>query len=200
MNFFSRRSRAVAGITVLAVFFVVGGAATTALAVSTAWSAPVNISAARLNAQTPRVAVDGSGRATAVWTHYDGSNDIVQASNSLNGGAWSTPVNLSTASQYAADPQVAVDGSGRATAVWDRSDGSNSIVQVSTSLNGAAWSTPVDVSAAGHNAYLPQIIVDGSGLATVVWERFDGSNEIVQASFSVNGAAWSTPINLSTAG
>lgn len=149
MNFFSRRSRAVAGITVLAVFFVVGGAATTALAVSTAWSAPVNISAARQNAQTPRVAVDGSGRATAVW---------------------------------------------------DRSDGSNSIVQVSSSLNGAAWSTPVDVSAAGHNACLPQIIVDGSGLATVVWERFDGTNYIVQGSTSLNGAAWSTPVNLSTAG
>jgi hypothetical protein len=200
MTFLSRGARTVAGISVLAVLFTVGGAATTALAVSTTWSAPASLSAAGGSAGSPQVVVDGSGRATAVWTRSDGSNRIVQASTSLNGAAWSAPANLSAAGQYARFPQVTVDGSGLATAVWERYDGSNTFVQASTSLNGAPWSTPVDLSTAGQYAYDPQVTVDGSGLATAVWDRDDGSNTIVQASTSLNGAAWSTPADLSTAG
>ena len=131
MTFFSRRSRAVAGISVLAVLIAVGGAATAALAVSTSWSAPADLSAAGQGAFDPQVTVDGSGLATAVWYRYDGSNYIVQASTSLNGAPWSTPANLSVAGQDAFDPQVTVDGSGFATAVWYRFDGSNFIVQAS---------------------------------------------------------------------
>ena len=200
MTFFSRRSRAVAGISILAVLIAVGGAATAALAVSTSWSAPADLSAAGQNAFAPQVTVDGSGLATAVWVRSDGSNTIVQASTSLNGAAWSTPAYLSAAGQNAFVPQVTVDGSGLATAVWYRSDGSNNIVQASTSLNGAPWSTPADLSAAGQNAFAPQVTVDGSGLATAVWDRSDGSNFIVQASTSLNGAPWSTPADLSVAG
>jgi hypothetical protein len=200
MSFLSRGARTVAGISVLAVLFAVGGAATTALAVSTTWSAPASLSAAGGSAGSPQVVVDGSGRATAVWTRFDGSNEIVQASTSLNGAAWSAPVDLSTTAQSSGSPQVTVDGSGLATAVWIHVDGTNGIVQASTSLNGAAWSTPVDLSTAGQDTYFPQVTVDGSGRATAVWERVDGSNTIVQASTSLNGAAWSAPANVSVTG
>ena len=202
MTFFSHRPRAVVGISVLAVAIVVGGTATAALAVSTAWSTlPANLSVASQSADDPQVTVDGSGLATAVWSRYDGSNNIVQASTSLNGAPWSTPADLSATGQHAFEPQVTVDGSGLATAVWYRHSGINNIVQASTSLNGAPWSTPADLSATGQTAYAPQVTVDGSGLATAVWVRSDGFNDIVQASSSLNGAAWSIlPANLSAAG
>ena len=200
MTFFSRRPRAVVGISVLAVAIVVGGAATAALAVSTAWSTlPANLSVASQSADDPQVTVDGSGLATAVWSRYDGSNNIVQASTSLNGAPWSTPADLSATGQHAFEPQITVDGSGLATAVWRRYDGINNIVQARTSLNGAAWSTPANLSATGQTAYAPQVTVDGLGFATAVWIRFNGSNFIVQASFFDNRVSI-TPAALAATG
>jgi LPXTG-motif cell wall-anchored protein len=69
-----------------------------------------------------------------------------------------------------------------ATAVWSRNNGSNDIIQSSTSQNGGAWSTPVDLSATGRNARNPQITVSSTGLATAVWRRSNGSNWIIQSS------------------
>ena len=198
--FFSRGSRTVAGISVLAVLFAAGGASTAALATSTAWSTPVNVSNAAQSENFPQVAVDGSGRATAVWQDHYGSNYVVQASTSLNGAPWSTPADLSATTQEAYNPQVTVDGSGRATAVWRGNDATNRIVQASSSLNGAAWSTPANLSPTGQDASNPQITVAVSGLATAVWDRYDGTNFILQASTSLDGAAWSAPANVSTAG
>ncbi len=80
MTFFARRSRAMAGISVLAVLIAVGGAPTAALAASTTWSTPANLSTTGQDAFSPQVTVDGSGLATAVWYRWDGVNYIVQAS------------------------------------------------------------------------------------------------------------------------
>jgi hypothetical protein len=167
------------------------------------WSTPVDLSAANQNAFNPQVAVDGSGNLTAVWSQDVGSDGIIQASRSTDGGVtWSTPVNLSAAGQNASDPQLTVDGSANVTAVWARDNGSNPIIQASTSTNGGVtWSTPVNVSAGGQDAFYPQVTVDGSGNLTAVWYRPDGFNFIVQASTSTDGGAtWSTPVDLSAAG
>ena len=196
MTFFPRASRTVAGISVLAVLFVVGGAATAALAVSTAWSPPANVSATGNN-KNLHIAVDGAGLATAVWDNFDGTHLSVQASSSLNGAQWSSPVTVST-TENNDTPQIGVDGSGRATAVWEHNDGINLIVQASYSVNGAAWSAPVTVSSPGYNTYA-QLTVDGSGLATAVWISLGtATNNTVQASYSVNGATWSAPATLAT--
>jgi len=186
---------------VMAVAIAVGGLATAALAVSTSWSTPANLSATGQTANNPHITVDASGRATAIWAHWNGANNIMQASSSLNGATWSTPANLSATGYDANSPEITVDGSGLATAVWYIAVGGNNIVQASTSLNGATWSTPANLSATGYDAYLPQITVAGSGLTTAVWFRRDGANNtIVQASTSLNGVTWSTPANLSAAG
>jgi hypothetical protein len=165
-----------------------------------AWSTPVDVSVAGQNAYSPQVSSDSTGRATAVWYRFDGSNNIIQSSTSQSGGTWSTPVNLSAIGRPAFDPQVSIDSTGRATAVWYRFDGSNNIIQSSTSQSGGAWSTPVDVSVAGQNAVSPQVSIDSAGRATAVWYRYDGSNNIIQSSTSQSGGAWSTPVDVSVAG
>jgi LPXTG-motif cell wall-anchored protein len=165
-----------------------------------AWSTPVNLSAANGDASGAQVTVSSTGLATAVWQRYDGSDEIIQASTSQNGGAWSTPVNLSAANGYASDAQVTVSSTGLATAVWYRYDGSEYIIQSSTSQNGGAWSTPADLSATGGDAFDAQVTVSSTGLATAVWRGYDGSNWIIQSSTSQNGGAWTTPVNLSATG
>src|SRR5204863_5589580 len=44
----------------------------------------------------------------------------------------------------------------------------------------AAWTDAEDLSAAGHNAFMPQVGVDSAGNAVVVWDRSDGANNRVQ--------------------
>jgi LPXTG-motif cell wall-anchored protein len=165
-----------------------------------AWSTPVNLSLPGEDATTPQVAIDSNGLATAVWEWYDGSDDIIQSSTSLNGAAWSTPVDVSLPLGSTESPRLAISSTGLATAVWERYDGSDYIIQSSTSLNGAAWSTPVNLSLPGGNAYSPRVAIDSTGLATAVWARDDGSDYIIQSSTSLNGAAWSVPVNISPVG
>src|SRR5689334_7774925 len=53
-------------------------------------------------------------------------------------------------------------------------------------LAGSALATPVflsaqDVSDAGQDAFQPQVAVDASGNSLMVWTRFDGSDNRIQA-------------------
>ncbi len=165
-----------------------------------AWTSATDLSLAGGSAGSPQIVVDSAGRATAVWTRYDGANLRIQSSTFPNGGAWSTPVDLSTSGQHAEQPQVTVDSAGRATAVWLRSDGTNTIIQSSTSLNGATWvPAPADLSVGGFTAYEPHVTADPFGRATAVWVLNNGTNTIIQSSTSL-GAGWSAPIDLTAGG
>ena len=63
-----------------------------------------------------------------------------------------------------------------------------------------AWLAPQDLSAAGQTAYDPQVAVDGRGNAIAVWQRFDGTNFIVQAAVRAAGGSFGAPQDLSAAG
>jgi len=144
---------------------------------------PNNLSLTELGVGSPEIALDPAGNATAVWTRSDGSKYIVQASTKPFGESWQTsPDNLSLAGQSASLPQIAVDPAGNATVVWYRSNGTNTIIQAATKPFGGSWQTvPDDLSQTGQNAYQPQIAVDSSGNATAVWQRYNGSYNIIQA-------------------
>jgi hypothetical protein len=167
------------------------------------WSTPETLSTAGRNAEYPQVAFDGSGNAIAVWIRSDGSKYRVQTSvRPVGTGVWSTPAWLSDAGRNAHYPQVAVDESGNAIAIWYRSDGSKNRVQASVRPVGTGvWGAPDTLSAEGEYAEFPQVAFDGSGNAIVVWRRLDGSKYRVQASVRpVGTGVWSTPADLSTEG
>ncbi|HEY7152235.1 MAG TPA: hypothetical protein VH391_11190 [Solirubrobacterales bacterium] len=93
-------------------------------------------------------------------------------------GSFSTPRNLSAPGQSAVGPQVAVDSSGRATVVWQRSDGVNSRIQTRRIAADGTLEPIQTLSAAGESASDPQVAVDSSGGVTVVWERLDGAGNL----------------------
>lgn len=164
------------------------------------WSTPVDLSLTEQDSRSPQVAFDGSGIAVAVWLRSDGNNQIVQASRSTNGGAsWSTPANLSESGVDSERPQIAIDGSGNAIAVWGRDPYGDTIIQSSRLLvGGASWSTPVNVSTAGNSATTPQFAIDGSGNAVAVWRYSGVDGTIIQSSrLAAGGASWSVPVQLS---
>ena len=164
---------------------------------------PDNLSAAGQDVYMPQIAVDAAGNVTAVWVRYSGTNFIVQAKTKPFGGSWQvSPDNLSASGRNAFLPQIAVNAAGNATAVWQRSDGTNNIIQAKTKPFGGSWQNiPDDISATGQDAFLPQIAVDAAGNATAVWQRSDGTNVIVQATTKAFGKSWQeNPDDLSAAG
>ncbi len=163
------------------------------------WSVPASLSAAGRNASVPQVSV-ASGGASAVWLRFDGTNEVVQASHSADGVSWSAPATLSAVGQDAESPQLAAAPGGGFTAVWNRSDGANAIVQASHSADGVVWSAPTGLSASGGDALAPQIVAAGDGSLTAVWARFNGSHIVVQSSYSVSGASWGVPVDISVDG
>ncbi len=157
--------------------------ASTRPAGSGTFGAVVNLSAEGASAVRTQVAVGVDGATTVVWQRWDGSIYIVQARTRPAGsGTFGGAVNLSAPEGTAYDPQVAVAVDGATTVVWQRSNGSNSIVQARTRPAGSGtFGGAEDLSAEGESAVRPQVAVAVDGATTIVWSRSNGVNNIVQA-------------------
>ncbi len=77
------------------------------------------------DASSPQVAVDPNGNAVAVWFQSDGvARNNIWANRFTVAGGWGTAELVETNNgAEASDPQVAIDPSGNAFAVWYQSDG-----------------------------------------------------------------------------
>ncbi len=113
-------------------------------------------------------------------------------------GTWSTPVAISATTSD--QPDIAVDISGNALAVWQGFDGNNYVIQASSFSVGGMWSTPTTLSSSGQNAQNPEVSVDSSGNGISVWSRYNGDSSIIQASSLTFRGSWSTSIDISSAG
>jgi hypothetical protein len=167
------------------------------------WITPVDLSATGQNADDPQIVAAPNNTLTAIWRRDDGSQYIVQTSSSTDGGAtWSSVVDLSATGQHARSPQIVAAPNNTVTAIWYRSDGSKNIIQTRSSTDGGAtWSSVVDLSATGQNAYEPQIVAAPNNTLTAIWYRYDGSNNIIQTRTSTDGGAtWSSVVDLSATG
>jgi len=124
------------------------------------------------DAVKPQIAFDGSGNAIAVWRQMDSmSNENIWA-NRFDAGTliWGTAVMIETNDAGVADdPQIAVDGSGNAFAVWRQSDGTRNNIWANR-FSAGAWGTAqlIETTNAGQ-ALFPQIAVNGIGNAIAVW-------------------------------
>ena len=148
------------------------------------WSTVVDLSATGQNANRPQIVAARNNTLTAIWYRNDGSNYILQTRSSTDGGAtWSTVVDLSATGQDADQQQIVAAPNNTLSAIWKRSNGSNTIIQTRSSTDGGAtWSTVVDVSATGQSAYEPQIVAAPNNTLTAIWYRWNGSNDIIQSS------------------
>ena len=187
------------GAAVFGVALALGLTAASPAAASP-WTTATNLSEEGQNAYAPKVAVDSAGGAIVVWTRHNGSKDVAQAAVKPPGEPWGTPVTLSEASQEASEPQVAMDPTGDAVVVWRQFNGSDYVVQAAVKPAGEPWSTPATLSEAGQEASEPQVAMDPTGDAVVVWRQFNGSDYVVQAAVKPAGEPWSTPATLSEAG
>ncbi len=155
------------------------------------FASPVDLSATGGGATGPQVAVAPDGATTVVWyASFSAAAKAMQASTRPAGGTFGAPVDLSSGGQYSGFPELAVAADLTTIATWVRSNGTNTVVQASSRPSAGAFGAPVDLSAVGcsgnaqfvHLAARPGYVpLDGTATATVIWERSNGANSIVQA-------------------
>ena len=125
---------------------------------------PVQISADGAATYDPSIAIDPTGDVTAVWLQYDnatGSLARVMAAGRPAGGAFDSGQPISDGAYDSSYPDVKMDGSGNAIAIWSvdsltSTSGSESIAAALQPAGGSfgAPQSIVDL-AAGHRADAP---------------------------------------------
>ena len=164
-----------------------------------AWAPPVGVSGSDATGYDPRldVAVDGAGTATSVWRDYE--NDVILASSRSAGGAWTTPVPLSTGPLAGYPPRVAAAADGHVWAVWVEDQGGTIGTRVARRNPGGAWSPPVDLTtAAGGTAGPTALAASVDGDFVLVGIRANGSQRVVVSARTVDASRWSQLTDIST--
>lgn len=163
----------------------------------TDWVVPVIISTGDCNNFAPAVAMDGAGRAMAVW--YDNCNYAIHASLFQPGVGWSVPVGIDQPYWLSFSPQVAMNSAGVAFVTWEAWDGARDRVLANRYVPGTGWGTATLLDSTTNATYSANVAVDGAGDAIVTWYRWDGTiYHVLAARFDATTAGWGTPAILET--
>src|SRR5579862_4073249 len=157
-------------------------------AASPTWLGAAKLSAEGHSAEAPRVAVDAHGDALDAWALLD---FIEVASRPAGSSTWGPPLVISKPLSNL--PSVALDAQGDGYAAWVSQASGEWAVEVSTraGLTGT-WTAPVTVGPIGETVISdsrPQLAVDASGDAVVVWERPKAAEAVVESSVRPAGSA-----------
>ena len=130
----------------------------------------------------PDIAVDGAGNVFVVWTDNRRGNDDIYFAHCPASGSWSATIRVNSDSGNAQQsmPAIAVHSAGHTYVVWqDSRNGHDDIYSAYRSPSGS-WGSNLRVNDDSGNAAQtsPDVAVDGSGNAYVVWgdSRHDSSD------------------------
>ena len=144
-----------------------------------------------------QVAIDASGNAMAVWVQSDGTRDNAWANRYTAGtaNAWGTAVLIETDNVGGAGlPQVAVDASGNALAVWQQDGDATAVVTYDVWSNrytaGSGWGTATRMETIVYRAASPQVAMNASGNGMAAWYQLDGTRQNVYARRYTTGSGW----------
>jgi len=154
------------------------------------WGTSALLETGSLTAEYPEVAVDGAGNAIAIWIQSNGTDDRIWSNRYEVGVGWGNPeiVDAGGSSIYSDAPQIAMDGSGNAIAVWSQYYHSQNIFS-RRYVVGSGWGTVEHVEENIYGSYSPRVAMNSEGAAVVVWEM---GVEIWSNRYEV-GTGWGSP-------
>ena len=146
------------------------------------------------DAESAQIAFDTSGDAIAVWEHRDATNLASIWSNRYTGGSWGSPELLESNGGQAFNPQLAIDASGNALAVWYQHDGIRNNIWSNRYTAGSAWGTAalIENDNSDTTSPNPQISMDANGNALAVWHISDGTRHNIWSNRYTAGSGWGT--------
>lgn len=159
------------------------------------WGAATKLSPVDSNAGGADVALDAAGNAVAVWSQdVEGTvRGVIRSARRPSGGAWSAPQRISSPTEDACVPSIAVDAAGDAIAVWS---GYDQVVRAARRAAGGRWGAPRALSPGG-TATSPAVASDAAGDTVVVWEQ--DYRGIVSAT-RPHGGVWTRPATVPSLG
>jgi hypothetical protein len=167
-----------------------------------------DLSDSGIDAQVPRVAVDPTGDAVAVWQQTVGTDVSIHAAARAAGHGFVSLGEVSAAmrGQDDEEPRVAIDQAGDAIVVWQHFDGTNFVAQAAIRRAGAANFTILPTPASppqsqAHENASPELAVNSAGDAVIVWQLGCGPSgdacQVQAAELRAGTSSFTTPQNLS---
>ncbi len=143
-------------------------------------------------AEYPQIAIDASGNALAVWRQSDGANYNIYSNRYSAGSGWGIAELIETGDGQAYFPQIVIDASGNALAVWFQHDGTRYNIWSNRYSADSGWNAAaaVLIETGDGDAEFPQIAIDASGNALVVWRQSDGTNYNIYSNRYSAGSGW----------
>jgi hypothetical protein len=174
----------------------------------TSWSSTQTISPVG-QAREPKLVVNNTGNAVALWRLLRDSNFAVQSSfYTASTQSWQIPFYLPLISDslYNAEiPNIAFNNANKAVACWQLYDGTTWVVQASAGDASQNWTTPTTVSITGFYGFSPEIVMTDNAVPTVSIVFYGimepaGKDCVQYVRSTDGGSTWSVPIVLSTSG
>ena len=183
-----------------AAWSVGGGVQITLRTPAGVWQAPVSFAPAG-GVSSLLSNLDAQGNGVAVWSRLTSTASVVEAVTWNAVGAFGNVVQLSSSSQGAFQPELAVNEAGTAVVVWlaaaPLDPSSPYQVESVTRPAGGSWSAVMAASPVVPQTYDPQVALDGSGNAVVVWEQgATVNNYLIYAAKWPAGGAWGAPTRI----
>ena len=148
------------------------------------------------HALDPAIAVHDNGDAIVVWSQFDGSlYNIFANYYTASTDSWGTEELIETTSTgHAFGPQIAIDNSGNAIAVWRHEDGSYYSTYANYyTASTQTWGTEEVIESANDgNAESQKIAIDSSGHAIAVWSQANSAYNDILVNEYTPGSGWGT--------
>ncbi|MGB5696611.1 MAG: Ig-like domain-containing protein [Polyangiales bacterium] len=170
----------------------------------TGWgtAAPIDDMPTPTAGEVTAVGMDDDGNAIAVWARptvptAGGRSEVLWANRYTAGLGWETATLIKPDSETRAlDQRLSVGAGGDAFVVWTQNDPlRGDIADVwGVRFSGATWGEPDRIDDYDDaDKLLPDIAVDGSGIAHAVWSQTDPDFQNIWANQYTPGSGWGTP-------
>ena len=139
---------------------------------------------------TPKIAMNASGTAMAVWI-AEGFRGVSTSRYAPDTGWGPAGVLENEMAQSVSKPRIAVDSSGDAVAVWlQRNIDRRREVWASRFAADRGWEEAERINSGEGDADEPQIAMDPSGNASVVWYQSDGPRFSIRSNHFTPDQGW----------
>lgn len=162
------------------------------------WATEELASASLFNSVEAQVAMDAGGNAFTVWNATASTNGMtggnIYTNRATPATGWGAHERIdATATSGSRLPQIAVDGSGNAIAVWQRGQAGIASIWSARYETDGGWGLGQVIDAdSTHSAFAPQIAVTPTGEAFAIWRQYDGTRENIWSN-RYTRAGWSGP-------
>ena len=133
------------------------------------WGVPKVLDSTSVSSSDAKLVFDDLGNAFSIWVQNDGCIFNIYARRYSN-YSWGEAILIDDNTLNSSYPQIVFDTLGNALAVWEQNNGVNrDIITKKYDISSGNWGDAENLSNNSSNNFDPQLAIDGSNNAIVVW-------------------------------